>query len=84
MKPTFELVVQPIAVDSDTAAAMLGGISRSTFLERVSRGTLPRPRKIGARSVWLVEELIAAARALPLADDLPKACSTQEGSHKGT
>jgi predicted DNA-binding transcriptional regulator AlpA len=65
------LTTAPFAVDVDTAAAMLGGIGRSTFLERVSRGELPKPRKIGARSVWLVEELQAAARALPVSDERP-------------
>jgi predicted DNA-binding transcriptional regulator AlpA len=61
----------PIAVDAETAAAMLGNLGRSTFLERVSRGELPRPRKIGSRSMWLVEELQAAARNLPLSDARP-------------
>lgn len=61
----------PIAVDSDTAAAMLGGIGRSTFLQWVSRGLLPRPRKLGNRSMWLVSELNEAAAKLPAYDDKP-------------
>lgn len=61
----------PIAVDSDTAAAMLGGIGRSTFLQWVSRGVLPRPRKLGNRSMWLVSELTEAAASLPAYDDKP-------------
>jgi len=65
-----DIKIPPIAVDAKTAAALLS-VGRSTFLERVSRGELPRPRKLGARSVWLVEELQAAAQALPLADDRP-------------
>lgn len=65
------ITFQPIAVDSETAAAMLGQIGRSTFLERVSRGELPKPRKIGARSMWLVEELQEAVRNLPVSDSLP-------------
>jgi predicted DNA-binding transcriptional regulator AlpA len=60
-----QVVIAPIAVDVETAAAMLGGIGRSTLLGHVSRGDLPKPRKIGARSVWLVEELVASARSLP-------------------
>lgn len=60
------VAMMPIAVDSTTAASLMGGIGESTFLERVSRGELPRPRKIGRRSVWLVSELMAAAQALPL------------------
>lgn len=65
------VIAEPIAVDAAAAAQMMGGIGRSTFLDRVSRGELPRPRKIGSRSVWLVEELIVAARGLPVADDRP-------------
>lgn len=68
---TTALTPQPIAVDVEMAAAMLGGIGRSTFLERVSRGELPKPRKIGSRSMWLVEELQAAARGLPISDPRP-------------
>lgn len=68
---TANLTTVPIAVDVETAAAMLGGIGKSTFLERVSRGELPKPRKIGTRSVWLVEELQAVARALPISDERP-------------
>jgi len=67
---TLTMPPQPIAVDVETAAAMFG-IGRSTFLERVSRGDLPKPRKIGARSTWLVEELQAAARELPVSDERP-------------
>lgn len=65
------LLLTPIAVDAPTAAAMLGQIGESTFLERVSRGELPRPRKLGRRSMWLVEDLLAAARDLPVSDDRP-------------
>jgi len=64
------VAIEPLAVDVKMAAAIFS-ISRSTFLERVSRGDLPKPRKLGARSVWLVEELRQAARELPLADDRP-------------
>lgn len=64
------IAIAPLAVDAETAAAMFS-IARSTFLERVSRGDMPRPRKIGTRSAWLVEELQAAARALPVSDERP-------------
>lgn len=67
---TIQISPQPIAVDADTAAAMLS-IGRSTFLARVSRGMMPRPRKIGHRSAWLVEELTEAARNLPVSDSTP-------------
>lgn len=65
------LNVLPITVDAETAAAMMGNLGRSTFLERVSRGELPKPRKIGSRSMWLVEELLEAARNLPVSDSRP-------------
>lgn len=65
--------IAPIAVDCETAAAMLGGIGRSTFLQWVSRGLLPRPRKLGNRSMWLVSELNEAAAKLPAYDDTPDA-----------
>ena len=71
LAPTNVAQPQPIAVDCETAAAMLGNISRTTFLERVTRGELPKPRKIGTRSLWLIEELQAAARALPVTDERP-------------
>lgn len=70
MKSSIVITVVPIALDVETSAAMLG-IGRSTFLERVSRGVLPRPRKLGTRSVWLVEELQEAVRGLPVGDIPP-------------
>lgn len=66
------LTITPLAVNSATAAAMLGQISETTFFEKVSRGELPKPRKIGQRSVWLVAELEAAANNLPISDDKPQ------------
>lgn len=65
------LTITPIAVDAPTAAEMLGQMAKSTFLARVARGELPRPRRLGGRSMWLVEDLLAAARALPVSDDTP-------------
>ena len=64
------MTVQPIAVDRDTAAAMLS-LARSTFEQHVSRGLLPRQRQLGGRAVWLVDELRAAAHALPVSELLP-------------
>jgi predicted DNA-binding transcriptional regulator AlpA len=60
-----------IAVSSATAAAMFE-ISETLFFKHVALGELPRPRKIGGRSVWLVNELQEAARALPVSDNRPK------------
>ena len=65
-----ELRIEPISVGRDHAAAMLG-IGLSTFEAHVSRGALPRPRQLGGRAVWLVEELRAAAHALPASELLP-------------
>jgi predicted DNA-binding transcriptional regulator AlpA len=59
-----------LSVNSATAAAMFE-VSETTFFEWVRRGLLPKARKIGSRSVWLVAELQAAADALPVSDDTP-------------
>jgi hypothetical protein len=67
-----ELRIEPISVGRDHAAAMLG-IGTSTFEAHVSRGTLPKPRQLGGRAVWLVEELRSAAIALPVSEMLPPA-----------
>jgi predicted DNA-binding transcriptional regulator AlpA len=69
-----KLRIEPISVGRDHAAAMLG-IGLSTFAAHVSRGTLPKPRQIGGRAVWLVEELRAAANALPVSELLPPAAA---------
>lgn len=66
------VAAQPIAVDSQTAAEMLGNLGKSTFLTQVSRGKMPRPRKVGSRSMWLVSELQEAALKLAVADDTPE------------
>ena len=59
--------VEPIAVERGTAAAMLS-LAVSTFEGHVARGVLPRPRQIGGRVAWLVDELRAAAHALPVSE----------------
>jgi len=66
-----QIIVHPIAVDDLTAAQMLGNLSRSTFHARVRDGSLPPARKLGGRTVWLVEELLEAVRALPVNDGMP-------------
>jgi predicted DNA-binding transcriptional regulator AlpA len=65
------VTIHPIAVDDLTAAEMLGGLARSTFHERVRDGSLPKPRRLGGRNMWLVEELLEAVRALPVNDGMP-------------
>ena len=54
--PTPIVRIEPIGVGRDDAALLLG-IGLSTFEAHVSRGNLPRPRQLGGRAVWLVEEL---------------------------
>ena len=73
-----ELRIEPISVGRDHAAAMLG-IGLSHFATHVTRGTLPMPRQIGGRAVWLVEELRAAANALPVSELLPPPVGEQAG-----
>jgi len=56
-----------IAVDIGAAAALLGGITRTEFGEMVERVEMPPARVLSGRRVWLADELVAAARGLPLA-----------------
>jgi predicted DNA-binding transcriptional regulator AlpA len=75
---TVDLVrIEPIAVERSTAAAMLS-LGVSTFEAHVARGTLPRPRQMGGRVAWLVDELRAAAHALPVIE-LPPPPTPQPG-----
>lgn len=64
--------IEPLFVDKKAAAAMLGGISVSTF-ERLSRTEeLLKPRQIGDRRVgYLVENLREWAASRPVSDQLP-------------
>lgn len=64
------IAIEPIAVDREQAAALLS-LSLSSLAARVRDGTLPQPRKIGGRAVWLVRELKEAAESLPVSDLLP-------------
>jgi hypothetical protein len=47
-------------------AALYIGIGPTLFSELVRDGLMPRPRLIGARRVWDVDELDAFFRALPV------------------
>jgi len=61
----------PLALRREQAAATMG-MSVSLFEREVSRGRLPKPRKLADRSTgWLYEELKAAANALPVSDIQP-------------
>lgn len=47
----------------EAAAAI--GVSASKFRMLVKEAQMPRPRRIGSRAVWNVDELRAAFKALP-------------------
>jgi excisionase family DNA binding protein len=50
----------------EAEAALYVGLSASKFRELVSDGTMPRPRLIGRRRIWDVDDLDAAFKALPV------------------
>ena len=66
----IKVIAAPIAVGRDAAAAMVG-IAVSTFEAHVSRGTLPRPRQLGGRAIWVVRDLEQAIMDLPVSELLP-------------
>ena len=70
--------IEPITVDRN-AAAMLLGIAVSTLEAHVARGTLPKPRQLGGRALWLVDELRTTAHALPVSEMLPPPSGQQAG-----
>ena len=51
---------------SEPEAGLYIGISASKFRELVGTGIMPRPRLIGRRRVWDIDELDAAFKALPI------------------
>jgi predicted DNA-binding transcriptional regulator AlpA len=57
----------------EAAAAI--GISASKFRNLVEDGRMPSPRRIDGRSIWDVDELRAAFKALPHQGDCEKANS---------
>lgn len=69
-EPITMIRIEPIAVDRASAALLLG-IGISTLEAHVARGTLPKPRQLGGRALWLVDELRATALALPVSELLP-------------
>jgi len=68
--PPTLVTIEPITVDRNNAALLLG-IGLSTFEAHVTRGTLPAPRQLGGRALWLVAELRTAAVNLPISTLLP-------------
>lgn len=80
MKTAAPLVhIEPISVGREDAARLLG-IAVSTFEQHVSRRTLPAPRQLGGRAVWLVAELRRAAEALPVSELLPPPPKKQQAA----
>jgi hypothetical protein len=57
----------PMAVNEPQAAAFIN-VSPRNLRTLVEKRLIPPPRALGGRKVWLVEELAAALRALPVAD----------------
>ncbi len=46
-------------------AAIYLSLSPSFFRRLVAEGTMPRPRRLGSRRIWDIEELDLAFKALP-------------------
>lgn len=58
----------PRAMRADRAAAYLGSMSKSKFLELVDQGKLPKPIRVGGITMWDRHDLDAALDQLK-ADD---------------
>lgn len=54
-------------------AAAAVGISSTKFRELVGLGAMPRPRRVGGRLVYDVDELRAAFKAMPRDKEEPEA-----------
>ena len=50
---------EPAELMSDQSSAAWLGLSRATFWRRVADGTLPRPIRLGGRTLWRRSELRA-------------------------
>ncbi|WP_454915017.1 helix-turn-helix transcriptional regulator [Xanthobacter sediminis] len=57
----------------EVEAAAAVGISSTKFRELVDAGAMPRPRKVGGRLIYDVDELRAAFKALPRDKEEPEA-----------
>lgn len=60
--------IPAICVSKSSAAAMLN-LSPGKFSELVKIGSMPKPRCVGSRRLWLVAELYTCASALPSQDE---------------
>jgi predicted DNA-binding transcriptional regulator AlpA len=54
----------------EAEAALYIGLGASKFRALVEEGTMPRPRIIGTRRIWDVDDIDAAFRALPVEGDV--------------
>lgn len=71
MSKTTMVQIKPLYLASAQAAAFLA-MSESLLIKLVAQGSVPKPRKLSAgRSAWLVEDLEAWGKALPVSDLLP-------------
>lgn len=69
---TSTVAIEPLAVDKATAAAMLGGLSVSTFEGLVRTEPLLAPVQISGRRVaWLVDNLREWLATRPTSTILP-------------
>ena len=64
------ITTPPLSVRAD-AGALLLGIGEAMFWKLVSQGILPRPKKLGQASIWLVDDLRGCLHNLPT-DELTK------------
>ena len=51
---------------SEPESALYVGLSASKFRDLIGIGIMPRPRLIGRRRVWDIDDLDAAFKALPV------------------
>lgn len=56
---------QPQQALSSAEAAYFVGLGETFFRSLVAQGKMPRPRVIGSRKLWDVDELAASFKALP-------------------
>jgi hypothetical protein len=66
--PGLSYSTPAICVNKSSAAAMLN-LSPGKFSELIDAGAMPKPRCVGSRRLWLVNELYTFAAALPSQDE---------------
>lgn len=55
----------PVGLSREEAAAFIS-VSAETFEKAVNDGLMPKPRILGARLIWIADEVMAALNALPV------------------